>query len=113
MTIYSDEIKALRKHTIDQYWWLKTRDEVLGIQSTPPPKIIHHPRFFNPSIACQMGQHQWETGSLMGIPRLKCKKCGRIAMKGSYEGTETRREIRERHVPEPGAMEPNFTRYET
>lgn len=35
----------------------------------------------------------------MGIPILKCKKCGRIVMKGSFEGTETKREIRTRHVP--------------
>lgn len=48
----------------------------------------------------------------MGIPRLKCKKCGKIVMKGSYEGTETKREIRERHISKPTPLEPNFTEIE-
>jgi len=112
MVLFSKEVKAQRKHTIDRYWWMKTRDEVLGIQPTPPPLVIHHPRAFSPPLSCLAGQHKWETGSLMGIPRLKCKKCGKIAMKGSYEGTETKREIRERHVPKPGPLEPNFTEVE-
>ena len=112
MVLFSKEVKAQRKHTIDRYWWMKTRDEVLGIQPTPPPLVIHHPRAFSPPLSCLAGQHKWETGSLMGIPRLKCKKCGKIAMKGSYEGTETKQEIRERHVPKPGPLEPNFTEVE-
>jgi len=93
------EEKDQRKGTIRAWNRLQTRDQVLGIRPTSPPKIIYHPRYFNAPLSCQSGLHQWFTKTLMNIPILKCKKCGRIVMKGSYEGTETKREIRTRHVP--------------
>lgn len=108
-TLYSKEVKRQRKHTAHVLDMMKVREQVFGVQPTPPATVIHHPRFFNPPLSCRDGRHQWETGFIMGIPRLKCKKCGRIVMKGSFEGTETKREIRERHVPKPTPLEPNFT----
>jgi len=46
------------------------------------------------------------------MPVLKCKKCGSLVMKGSFEGTETKREIRERNVPKPMPRRPNFEVFE-
>lgn len=112
-TLFTKEEKAQRKNTIKSYNYMQTRDRVLGIKPTPPPLIVHHPRFFNPPVACKMGLHKWEVGVIMGIPRLKCKKCGRIVMKGSFEGTETKREMRERHIQKPEPLEENFTWVET
>lgn len=97
---FTDRQKAERKATIK----IRKRLDMLDAYAppSPPPLIIHHPRAFNPPLSCLSGKHgPWETGVIMGIPRLKCKKCGRIVMKGSYEGTETQREIRTRNVPKP------------
>lgn len=94
---FTDKQKADRKHTIAT----RRRLDILDAYAPPtgPPLIIHHPRAFNPSLSCQAGKHQWETGAIMGIPRMKCKKCGHIVMTGSFNGTETKREIRTRNVP--------------
>ena len=94
--------KLQRKHTIKSWNFMRQRERVLGIQPTAPAKLIYHPRHFDPPLSCRSGQHQWYNDVLMGIPILKCKKCGHIAMKGSFEGTETKREIRTRHVPKGG-----------
>lgn len=99
MPTYTKEQKAARKYTIRAHNRLKILDAYAP--PTPPHKVINHPRYFNAPLSCQSGKHQWETGVLMGIPRLKCRKCGRIVMKGSYEGTETKREIKTRNVPKP------------
>jgi len=107
-TLFTREEKAVRKYVIGRGEYMNIRDNVLGIRPTPPATIVHHPRFFDPPLSCRDGKHQWETGSIMGIPRLKCKKCGRIAFEGSFNGTETKREIRERHIPKPTPLEPNF-----
>lgn len=109
MPLYSKEVKAQRKHTAHVIDMMAIRDRVFGTRPTPPPLVEHHPRAFDPPLSCRDGRHQWVTGMLMGIPRLKCKKCGHIAFKGSFEGTETKREIRERFVPKPTPLEPNFT----
>jgi len=98
--VYSELEKLQRKHTIKSYNHMRQREKVLGIQPTPPAKLIFHPRHFDPSPNCRSGKHTWGTTVLMGIPILKCKKCGRIVMKGSFEGTETKREIRTRNVPQ-------------
>jgi len=111
-TMFSREEKVYRRFATKRLEQLQVRDNILGIRPTPPGTVIHHPRFFDPPLSCRDGRHQFITDMLMSIPILKCKKCGRIVMKGSYEGTETRREIRERHVPAPGRMSENFTRYE-
>jgi len=112
MVLYSPEVKAQRKSVIKSWNYLKTRDKVLGIQPTPPAKVVHHPRYFDAPLSCRSGRHQWFTKALMGVPILKCKKCGRIVMKGSFEGTETKRELRTRHIPDPGPLEPNFEVFE-
>ena len=104
-TLFSKEEKAKRKHTIKVQEWMRTRDNVLGIRPTPPPQVIHHPRFFNPPLSCRDGHHKWYTKMLMGIPILKCRKCGRIVMKGSFEGTETKEEIRTRYIPDTMPIE--------
>jgi len=93
--------RDVRKHTIRAWNRLQTRDRVLGIRPTSPPKVIHHPRWFNKPLACQVGKHKWFNEVLMGIPILKCRKCGTIAVKGAYEHTETDYELRHRHVPKP------------
>jgi len=94
---FTDEQKAQRKQTIRA----RKRLDILDAYAPPtgPPAVIHHPRFFNAPLSCQSGKHQWENGVIMGIPRMKCKKCGRIVMTGSFNGTETKREIRTRNVP--------------
>lgn len=94
---FTDKQKLQRKQTIR----VRRRLDILDAWAPPtgPPAIIHHPRFFNPPISCRSGRHQWETGAIMGIPRMKCKKCGRIVMTGSFNGTETEKEIRTRNVP--------------
>jgi len=96
---YTPEQKAQRKHTIA----VRNKLDILDAYAPPtsPPKIIHHPRFFDAPLSCQSGKHQWFNKTLMGIPIMKCRKCGRIVMKGSYEGTETKHEIRTRNIPKP------------
>jgi len=108
MPTYTPEQKQQRKNTIRAWNFMQMRDRVLGIRPTPPPQVIHHPRFSDPSPWCRAGVHKWFTKTLMGIPILKCRKCGRIVMKGSFEGTETKREIRTRHVSEPEPLPPRF-----
>jgi len=109
MPTYTEAEKLARKGTIKSYNYMQTRDRVLGIQPTPPGRVIHHPRAFNPSPWCRAGMHRnWETTTLMGIPILKCKNCGKFVMKGSYEGTETKREIKTRHVPKPQPLPLRF-----
>ena len=71
VTLFSKEEKAKRKHTIKVQEWMRTRDNVLGIRPTPPPQVIHHPRFFDPPLSCRDGHHKWYTKMLMGIPILK------------------------------------------
>jgi len=112
-TLFTREEKAYRKFAANQLNMLQVRDNVLGVRPTPPGMVIHHPRFFDPPMSCRDGRHQYVTDMLMSIPILKCKKCGRIVMKGSYEGTETRREIRERHVPRSTPLDPGFEVFET
>jgi len=112
MVRYTDEEKAARKNTIKAWNYMKTRDQVLGIRPTAPPLVIHHPRHFDPPPSCRSGLHHWETTVLMNIPILKCKKCGRIVMRGSYEGTETKREIRTKHMPKPRPFDEPFTEVE-
>lgn len=97
MPPYTRKQKAQRKHTIK----VRNRLDILDAYAPPTKQhgVIHHPRFFNAPLSCQAGKHQWVTGAIMGIPRMKCKKCGRIVMTGSFNGTETKREIRTRNVP--------------
>jgi hypothetical protein len=99
MPTYTKEQKAARKYTIRQHNLLKKLDAYAP--PTAPARVIHHPRFFNAPLACRSGKHQWINGYIMGIPRMKCKKCGRIVMTGSFNGTETKREIRTRNIPKP------------
>jgi len=111
-TLFTREEKAQRRHTRRVIDLMQIRDNLFGIRPTPPAMVTHHPRFFDPPPSCRDGLHKWETGFIMGIPRLKCKKCGRIVMKGSFEGTETKEEIKTRFVPKPTPLEPNFTEHE-
>jgi hypothetical protein len=100
MVLYTKEEKLQRKNTIHQWNALQLRDRILGITPTPSGTVEHHPRKYSKSPWCAVGSHRnLVTSELMGIPILECKNCGKIFMKGSYEGTETKREIRERHVP--------------
>lgn len=104
--VFSEAEKLGRKQTIRSYNYMRLRERVLGIQATPPPYLLYqHPRRYNPPASCRSGKHNWTTTVLMGIPTLKCKKCGHIAMKGGFEGTETKRELRTRHVPKPSKVE--------
>jgi hypothetical protein len=97
MPKYTDEQKRKRKHTIN----VRKRLNILDSYAPPTPQGItrHHPRaFMNKPLKCQSGLHQWGNGILMGIPHLICKKCGDMVATGIYNHTETKREIRTRHI---------------
>ena len=86
-----DEIRRKRRRSLELIYKL-----------SPPEinyRIIRHPRYFNKPLRCRSGFHQWETKVLMNIPILYCKKCGAFAIKGSYEGTYTKRELRQSVLP--------------
>lgn len=105
MVRFTETEKLQRKETIKSWNFMRTREQVLGIRPTLPPKLVFHPRHFDPPLSCRSGRHQWDTTVLMGIPILKCKKCGHIAVKGSWEGTDTKRELRTRYVPKQGEVQ--------
>lgn len=95
----SDRAKANRK-AMDR---VNRRLGIVDALAPPsqPYNIVYHPRAFSKSPWCQAGMHDWVTDTLMNIPILKCRKCGEFRFKGVYEGTETKREIRTRGIPEP------------
>lgn len=99
MPTYTKEEKKRRKHTID----VNNRLEILDRFAPPTPKgrVIHHPRAFNKPLSCQSGKHTWSYVILMGMPYMYCTKCGAGVPEGVYHGTETKREVRTRHVAKP------------
>lgn len=96
-----DAVKAQRKQTIRANRMLQILDS--GAPPTPAGTVIPAP---HPNIWCQSGVHDYEVTVLMNIPVLRCRKCWAFVFKGPHEGTETKREIRERHIPK---LEPILT----
>jgi len=99
-----NEVRAKRKYTIKAWNLLKMLDA--EAPPTPPPKVIHHPRAFDKPLSCLAGKHRWVVKQwrwspwyYATVPILYCPRCGAFVFKDSYEGTETKRELRERFVP--------------
>jgi len=96
--MYTKKEKAQRKHTIEMRRQMNILND--GAPQMPSFDLIHHPRAFSKSLACQAGKHTWTDKVVMGVPFLYCSKCGAGAPRDSYYGVLTDREMRS-NVPNP------------